>query len=256
MNAIGCISHAKAPTHSLTRQLILSRDGRPFASEIRFTPPGHRAPPAPSSRTASAGQSHGRYGEVLAPACQSGLSLNDRNGERQKKHLNRTLICLSETSLNSFELTEALLQSGSDLRDLGHTLVVSLTAQPLWELRSKYKKNIIYNMYRLKDHGIEIALDDCNIQRDAVTSFCTLNLFNYIKLSVSSLDQCLKLKGVPEFLNKIHDRMVTLSHNHKISFIADRVEHIESHSLARALPFDYFQGSHYSHADHLLTENW
>jgi hypothetical protein len=48
---------------------------------------------------------------------------------------------------------------------------------------------------------------------------------------------------------------VTLTHNN-IYLIADRVEHIESHPVAWALPFAYLQGSRYSLADHLSTEHW
>jgi hypothetical protein len=243
MNATGGISPANAPYRYLTRQLILSRDDRPFASEIRTTP--HLS--APSSWTSLAAQPRVR---------RASASLKDPRSHTQKKYLNRTLLCLSEPSLASFTLADELIRSGDNLRDLGHTLVVSLEERPFWEVDSKYKKNITHNMYRLKDHGIEIALGSDTLQRDALTRFSTLNLFNYIKVSVSSLDQCLKLNGNPEFFNRLHDRMVTLSHNNKISFIADRVEHIESHTLARALPFDYFQGSYYSPADHLLTEHW
>ncbi|WP_213936869.1 EAL domain-containing protein [Pseudomonas sp. dw_612] len=245
MNATGGISPAKAPYRSLTRQLILSRDDRPFASEIKTRPL-----PAPSSWTTQAGQPCERSSDPWVPMHREPSSLKDRRSHNSEKYLNRTFLCLSEPSLASIALADELIRSGNNLRDLGHTLVVSLKVQPFWEVDSKYKKNIIYHMYRLKDHGIEIALDDYTIRRKSLTRFDTLNLFNYIKVSISSLDQCLKLESDPEFLNRFHDRMVTLLHNNKISFIADRVEHIESHSLARALPFDYFQGSYYSPADH------
>ncbi|RON45300.1 EAL domain-containing protein [Pseudomonas frederiksbergensis] len=246
MNATGGTSPVKAPHRSLTRQLILSRDARPFASEIKTRPL-----PAPSSWTTQAGQLCEHSGAPLVPVHREPSPQKDHRLHNPGKYLNRTFLCLSEPSLASFALADELIRSGNNLRDLGHTLVVSLKGQPFWEVDSKYKKNIIYHMYHLKDHGIEIALDDYNLQREALTRFSTLNLFNYIKVSIESLDQCLKLNSNPEFFNRLHDRMVTLTHNNKISFIADRVEHIEGHSLARALPFDYFQGSYYSPADHL-----
>ncbi|MGF6125283.1 EAL domain-containing protein (putative c-di-GMP-specific phosphodiesterase class I) [Pseudomonas frederiksbergensis] len=250
MNATGGISPAKAPHRYLTRQLILSRDDRPFASEISTITEADRPLPALSSWTLT-GQSCERGSDTLTHMHRESCSPTHRRSPTPKKYLNRTVVSLSEPSLASFALTEELIQSGNNLRDLGHTLVVSLKERPFWEVDSKYKKNIIYHMYRLKDHGIEIALDDYNLQREALTRFSTLNLFNYIKVSIASLDQCLKLNSNPEFFNRLHDRMVALIHNNKISFIADRVEHIEGHSLARALPFDYFQGSYYSPADHL-----
>lgn len=103
----------------------------------------------------------------------------------------------------------------------------------------------------MKDHGIEIAFDDYKIDDESIEIFTTLNLFDYIKISISSLDLNLKLSGNPELFNRLHERMTMLTHNTKVSFIADRVEHAASHILARALPFNYFQGSHYSPADNL-----
>jgi len=93
----------------------------------------------------------------------------------------------------------ALTQSDNNLRNPGHTVAAPLNEQTFWEVDSKYKKNIIYHMYRLKDHGIEIALDACNIQRMALTRSSALYPFNDIKVSTSSLDPCLKLNGNPEF---------------------------------------------------------
>ncbi|MEO6677559.1 MAG: EAL domain-containing protein [Pseudomonas sp.] len=249
MNATGGISPAKAPYRCITRQLILSRDDRPFASEINTRPL-----PAPPSRMTRAGQLCEPGNPPLVQMHREHSSQNNRRLHNPKKYLNRTFIRLSEPSLARFALAQELIRSGNNLRDLGHTLVVSFKGRPFWEVDSKYKKNIIYHMYHLKDHGIEIALDDYNIQQEALTRFNTLNLFNYIKVSISSLGQCLKLNSEPEFLNRLHDHMATLTHNNKISFIADRVEHIESHSLARALPFAYFQGSYYSPADHLQPD--
>lgn len=250
MNATGGISPVKAPYRYFTRQLILSRDDRPFASEIRPATKAHSPLPATSSPTIPACQVCGRGDPLMLKHREPG-ALRERHSHNPEKHLNRTVLCLSEPGLASFAVTEELIRSANNLHDLGHTLVVSLKSRVFWEVDCKYKKNIIYHMYRLKDHGIEIALDDYDIQRKALTSFSTLNLFNYIKVSISPLDQCLKLNGNPEFFNQLHDHMVALIHNNKISFIADRVERIESHSMARALPFAYFQGGYYSPADHL-----
>lgn len=227
MNATGGISPAKAPNRYLTRQQFLSRDNRPFASEIRTT----YTLPAPSLWRMPAGQSCGRSCNVLVRLYRDPSSRIDRRSYHPKKYLNRTTLYLSEPSLASFSLAQEPFQSGNSLCDLGHTLVVSLNEHLFWEADSKYKKIIIYNMYRLKDHGIENAWDEDSIPRKALTGFNFPNLTNHIKVSISPQDQCLKLNDNPEFLNKHHDRMVTLTHNNKI-FIADRVEHIESHSLA------------------------
>lgn len=139
MTATRGISPAKPPYRYLTRQLILSRDDRPFASEIRTTKEAHRSPPAASFQTTLAGQSCERSSDALVQAL-SPSSLKDRRPNTPKKYLNRTLLCVSEPGLASVALADELIRSGNNLRDLGHTLVVSLNEQPFWEVDSKYKK--------------------------------------------------------------------------------------------------------------------
>ncbi|MBT2373298.1 hypothetical protein [Pseudomonas fluorescens] len=210
MNATGGTSPAKAQNRYLARQQFLLRDNHPLASETRTT--------APSPWRMPAGQSCGCSCNALVHPHRDPASRIDRRSYHPKKYLNRTTLFLSKPSLASFSMVKEPFQSGNNLCDLGHTLAVSLNEHPFWEVDSKYKKIIIYNMYRLKDHGIEIARDEYSIQRKALTGFNSLNLTNHIKVSISPQDQCLKLNGNPEFLNKHHDRMVTLTHNNKIFY--------------------------------------
>ncbi|MDR6608804.1 MULTISPECIES: EAL domain-containing protein [Pseudomonas] len=193
----------------------------------------------------------GIYSEVLMQTRLIAFSLKDRNTTNGNKYLSRRFVCVGQSDLANFALTEELIQAGATLRELGQTLVIALNELPLSAVSFAEKKKILHNVYLLKDHGIEIALDDYNIDDERIEIFTTMNLFDYIKISISSLDLSLKLSGNPELFNRLHERMTMLSHNTKVSFIADRVEHAASHILARALPFDYFQGSHYSPADNL-----
>jgi len=67
--------------------------------------------------------------------------------------------------------------------------------------------------------------------------------------SNSDVNLCVTAKA--DLFNQSHNHMTMLIHNAKVSVIALRVEHAASRTLARALPFDYFQGSHYSPADNI-----
>ncbi|WP_339530429.1 hypothetical protein [Pseudomonas mucidolens] len=219
MNAIGGISPATAPNRCPPPRLA-SFDKRLLVRETGTKAQAHRATPSSRSGEESC--------DVWAPRHRTSYLRKDRQSPGVKKNLNRMFPRLSKPSLARFFPPQALHRSGNNLRDLRHTVLMSFNAPPLWEVGSKYKKNNINDMYRLKNHGIEITLNDYSIQRTTLTSFSPLIQPNYIKVSTPYLEQCVKLNGNPEFLNTPHDCMVTLFHNNKISFKADRVEHIES----------------------------
>jgi hypothetical protein len=247
MNATGSVPIYDHAVHYLSRQLILTRDDCPFGSEIRIHfDDSASAPCAPEAYKMS-----GIYSEVLMQTRLIAFSLKDRNTTGGNKYLSRRFVCVGQSDLADSALTEELIQAGAALRGFGQTLVIALNELPLSAVSFTDKKKILHNVYLLKDHGIEIAFDDYNIDDESIEIFTTLNLFDYIKISIFSLDLNLKLSGNPELFNRLHERMTMLTHNTKVSFIADRVEHAASHILARALPFDYFQGSHYSPADNL-----
>ncbi|KPU52934.1 EAL domain protein [Pseudomonas fluorescens] len=247
MSATGSVPRYDHAEHYLSRQLILTRDDCPFGSEIRI----HFDDSVSASCAPEPYQMSGIYSEVLMQTRLIAFSLKDRNTTNGNKYLSRRFVCVGQSDLANSALTEELIQSGAALRELGQTLVIALNELPLSAISFAEKKKILHNLYLLKDHGIEIAFDDYKIDDESIEIFTTLNLFDYIKISISSLDLSLKLSGNPELFNRLHERMTMLTHNTKVSFIADRVEHTASHILARALPFDYFQGSHYSPADNL-----
>ncbi|WP_419116033.1 EAL domain-containing protein [Pseudomonas sp. H11T01] len=251
MNATGCTSHVNGADHYLSRQLILTRDDCPFGSEIRINLDGRQVLPPHASCTLPAHQMSGIYSEILMQTRLIAFSLKDRNTATGKEYFSRRFVCVAQSDLVDSALTEELIQSGDALRAFGQTLVVALSELPLSAASFQDKKKILHNVYLLKDHGVEIALDHYIPQDESVEMFTSLNLFDYIKIPVSDLDSSLKLNGNPDLFNQLYERMTMLSHNTKVSFIADRVEHSASHVLARALPFNYFQGSYYSPADNL-----
>ncbi|KJZ40770.1 MULTISPECIES: EAL domain-containing protein [Pseudomonas] len=253
MNATGSVSHVNRASHYLSRQLILARDDCPFGSEIRIQLDDSQVSPTRASCTPPLHQMSGIYSEVLMQTRLIAFSLKDQNATSENKYLSRRFVCVAQSDLTSAALTEELIQCNDALRNFGQTLAIALNELPLSAISFTDKKKILNNVYLLKDHGIEIAFDGYNIHDESIEIFTTLNLFDYIKISLSTLDSGLKLTGNPELFNRLHERMTMLTHTTKVVFIADRVEHAASHILARALPFDYFQGSHYSPADILLN---
>lgn len=253
MNATWSASHIYRASHYLSRQLILTRDDCPFGSEIRIQFDDSQVPPARAICAPPMQQMSGIYSEVLMQTRLIAFSLKDRNVSSENKYLSRRFVCVGQSDLASSALTEELIQCNDALSNFGQTLAIALNELPLSAVSFTDKKKILNNIYLLKDHGIEIAFDGYNIHDECIDIFTTLNLFNYIKIPLSTLDFSLKSNGNPELFNQLHERMTVLTHTTKVAFIADRVEHAASHILARALPFDYFQGSHYSPTDILLN---
>lgn len=251
MNATESVPHPKRTNHYLSRQLILTRDDCPFGSEIRITPDRFQTLSTLASCAPGSDQMSGIYSEALMQTRLAAFSLKDRNTSRHSKYLGHRFVCVEQSALAQAALTEELIQCSEILRGFGQTLVVAVNELPLPAISFSEKKKILHNVYQLKDHGIKIALDGFNIYDESIEIFTTLNLFDYIKISISTLDLSLKLTSNPELFNRLYERMTLQTHNNKVYFIADRVEHAASHVLARALPFDYFQGSHYSPADNL-----
>ncbi|MCW8277185.1 EAL domain-containing protein [Pseudomonas sp. PCH199] len=251
MNAIECVPRFERANHYLSRQLILTRDDRPFGSEIRIKSDDSQILSALASHAPATNPMSGIYSEALMQTRLMAFSLKDRTTSSQNKYLSRRFVCVDQSALAHAALTEELIQCSDALRGLGQTLVVALNELPLPAVRFTDKKKILHNVYLLKDHGIEIAFDGFNVYDESIEIFTSLNLFDYIKISISALDLGFKLGEKPELFNRLYERMTLQAHNTKVSFIADRVEHAAGHVLARALPFDYFQGSHYSPADNI-----
>lgn len=169
-----------------------------YCYQTRCLIPSHPTPTAAPLPTAPAAPLYERS-NTLIQTRQESCTFKVRGSHNSNNYLNRTPTRLPEPRLAKPPLAAVLLQSDNNLLDPGHTVATSRNEKTFWEVDSKYKKNIIYHMFRLKDHGIEITLDACNIQRKALTRLSALYPFNDNKVSTSSLDPCLKLNGNPEF---------------------------------------------------------
>lgn len=251
LNATGRAPQYERANYYLSRQLILTRDDRPFGSEIRIKFDDNQVLSALASFAPQTPQLRGIYSQALMQTRRVALSLKNSSTVSENQYPSRRFICLEQSALIDCALSKELIQCNETLQAFGQTLVIALNELPLPAVSFTDKKKILCNLYQLKDHGIEIAFDGFNIYDESSEILTTLNLFDYIKISISTLDLSLKLTDNPEIFNRLYERMTQQAHTTKVSFIADRVEKAASHVLARALPFDYFQGSHYSPIDNL-----
>ncbi|MDE1167892.1 MAG: EAL domain-containing protein [Pseudomonas sp.] len=249
MNASQRFQLANDTDFYLSRQLILKRDDRPLGSEIRILLEQQPRSLDPGTRLSS-NKLACIYSEMLMHTQLMAFALKG-HVKPLERTFSRRFVCIAQPDLADPALLEELIQSGEMLRNHGQTLVVSTNALAPADASFKHKKKIIKHVYLLKDHAIELALDHHNPHHESFEILTTLDVFDYIKIPFSSLDLSLKLNTNPDEFNQLYDRMSSLKQRTHVSFIADNVEHTASHLLARALPFDFFQGSYYSPADPL-----
>jgi len=245
MDASECLQLVSHNKFNLSRQLILNRHKRPLGSEIRILERQSGLPV--SAARLSRNKRACIYSEMLTRTQLSALALEDP--VRAQEHSStRRFVYIQQRDLADPALIEKLVQGEKALRNYRQTLVVTMPALPSRNIKLKSKKAIIEHVYLMKDHGIEMALDNYSPLQETSEILTTLNLFDYIKIRCDSFEPSLKLNANPELFNQLYDLIISIKHRTRVSFIADNIEHTASHLLATALPFDYFQGSHYSDA--------
>lgn len=78
-----------------------------------------------------------------------------------------------------------------------------------------------------------------------------LKLYDYIKMPFPDVLLRLSLNIRSDLFDRLYDRMLELISTSRASFIADKVEFSDSATLAKRLPFNYFQGGYYSPAENV-----
>jgi len=142
--------------------------------------------------------------------------------------------------------SETPAQSSKSLRDYGRTLTVSATKLCTPVSSFLNKKSVLQHVHLLKDQNTEMDAGE-----KTVVFFTTLKPFDRIKRAISNVYVSLCATAKTKDFNQSHNYKTMLTHNAKATIISHRVEHAASRILARALAFDYFQGSHYSPADNI-----
>lgn len=218
----------------LRHQLILARDGRPFGSEIRIVM-------EPGFGRLSTSKLACIYSEMQMHIQLMAFLRKDPVLQAQGD-VTRRFVCIAQAGLADPALHEELIQGGEALSHYGQKLVVTMDEPPDPDTSLECKNKIMKHIYLMKDHGVELALDNYNPLRDGFDINKASSLFDYIRVPVSLIEQHYSLSALPELFDQVYERMTSLKRNSQASIIADSVVHAENHMLARALPFDYFQG--------------
>ncbi|UTW06072.1 hypothetical protein [Pseudomonas benzenivorans] len=218
----------------LRHQLILTRDGQPFGSEIRIVmePGVGRLSPSKLACIYSEMQMHIQLTAFLRndPVLQS------------QSDVTRRFVCIAQADLADQALHEELIQGGETLSQYGQRLVVTMDDPPDPDASPECRIKIIKHIYAMKEHGVELALDNYNPLQGGVDINIDPDLFDYIRVPVCRLERLYGLSRQVELLALVHERITVLKQCGQTSIIADNITHAENQLLARSLPFDYFQG--------------
>lgn len=157
----------------------------------------------------------------------------------------RQFVPVSHFSLLDNALIKEMNSIQATLQTHGQQLVPSI---PAGLLRANIKENrsIISNIHVLKDNGVEIACDGYDLSDDGAQTLINLELFDYVKVDLTKSNFDIMVDHCQDFFNRSYDCLSNIIHHSKTKLIADRVEHKTLHTLARSMPFDFFQGRYYS----------
>lgn len=231
-------------TLNFFRQAILNRSNDLFGSEFSAKAVKHnahlkaysplRAPPpqALHREVLTRIQLHNiQHPAVLAAARPSALT--------------RQFVPMSHSSLLDNTLIKEMNSIQTVLQNHGQQLVASIHTS-LFRANLKENRTIISHLHLLKDGGVEIAWDGYDLSDDGTQTPIRLDFFDYVKVDLTKSNFDILVGHSQDFFNRSYDCLSHIIHSSKTKLIADRVEHSVLHTLARSMPFDFFQGRYYS----------
>src|SRR5471030_142646 len=232
-------------TLSFFRQSILRRNNDLFGSEFYAKAIKHHAhlnayqPLRPTHPLAL-------YREVLARIQLNATPHSAATPTAFATTPNRKFVTMSHSSLLDNALIKEMTSLQVTLKGLGQQLVPSIQEGSFRAINLKEKRTIISHIHLLKDNGVEIAFDGYDLSDDSAETLISLDFFDYVKVDLTKSNFDIMVYKSQDFFNRSYDCLSSMIHNSKIKFIADRVEHSALHTLARSMPFDFFQGRYYS----------
>lgn len=157
----------------------------------------------------------------------------------------RQFVTMSHSSLLDSALIKEMNSIQATLQTQGQQLVPSIHAG-LFRANLKENRTIISHIHLLKDGGVEIACDGYDLSDDSSQTPLNLEFFDYVKVDLTKSNFDIMVDHSQDFFNRSYDCLSNIIHHSKTKLIADRVEHRTLHTLARSMPFDFFQGRYYS----------
>ncbi|MFJ2363708.1 EAL domain-containing protein [Pseudomonas sp. NPDC087697] len=228
------------------RQPILKRNDELFGSEIHAKATKHNVPLTKGYQPLHPDYPLTIYREVLKRIQLNAISQTEAIPFPRAQTLNKLFVTMNQSALLDKTLIKEMINAQATLNKHEQQLIPSLNSSSLISLNLKEKRTIISHAHLLKDNGIEIAFDGYDLIDDSAEKLISLALFDYIKVDLTHSNFDIMVEHNQDFFNRSYDYLSRMIHDSKIKFVADRVEHKALHTLARSMPFDFFQGRYYS----------
>ena len=228
------------------RQSILKRNDELFGSEIYAKATKQQTPLNKGYQPLHPDHPLAIYREVLMRIQLNALSQIEATSSPSVQTPNKLFVTMNQSALLDKAFIRELNDAQTTLKKHEQQLIPSINGSPLLSFNLKEKRTIINHIHLLKDNGIEIAFDGYDLSDDSAEKLISPKLFDYIKVDLTRSNFDIMVDNSQDFFNRSYDCLSSMIHDSKIRFIADRVEHKALHTLARSMPFDFFQGRYYS----------
>ncbi|RON08608.1 EAL domain-containing protein [Pseudomonas brassicacearum] len=228
------------------RQSILKRNDELFGSEIYAKATQQDIPLTQGYQPLHPDHPLTIYREILTRIQLNTISQIEAMPCPSVNTPNKLFVTMNQSSLLDKALIKEMHNAQATLKEHEKQLIPSINSSSFNSLNLKEKRTIINHIHLLKDNGIEIAFDGYDLSDNSAEKLISLALFDYIKVDLTRSNFDIMVENSQDFFNRSYDCLSRMIHDSKIKFIADRVEHKALHTLARSMPFDFFQGRYYS----------
>ncbi len=245
-------SPAEVAEFKLSRQAIVERSCALWGNEIRVTRVSNLLNLAEHLHPLYRTQLNYAYHDALS--CFAPRSIADSNPLRPApvQSVIHKFLRIDPSALMCEDTLKKLIQAAHTLKTDKQQLVISLENRLDALPGPPERRAMVRQLYTLKDRSdVQLAYNNYTFETKQADLLIELELYDYIKMPFPDSALRLSLNTRSDLFGRLYDRMLELISATRVSFIADKVEFSDSATLAKRLPFNYFQGGYYSPAESL-----